>query len=543
MSGLAERILSRFPAHMEAGDPGKQLFNVVIDMAVPLEVLAVDVGEVRRAHRLGDAQVLTDALRVAAFLRLARSDFEVLAARFERARALVAELEGAGGAAERDQAAEALCDLWGLGAKRPRLPLFDPEAADLEQADPERAAKSLAAAAREQLTLGRRIDAIERRVEEAASIHAAGNGTVSSLLRATANALDLEVTGIFHSADRFWHAATAEDRLPLVRRVVTDDGERRERLTPVTEVIGIEENPRRRVETGAFARRHAELFTTLRKGFETARLQVRITGVGDRTFGPMLVNRDQGRGIGFSGRVPDGETLVVTEEGRALLGGTDVTAHCYAWEGGCFAAADAAAGHDFVLTRADGTVDSPKPATFARATPAGALAPEAGFPHAGFALPVPDVAVGETRFALFAGVAHFGAGAEPGAQRVAPRPFVGLFDRSLFAARPAGSGDPAARVELSWLENEAYAVRVLVPKRFEALVPADAAAGAGEGFRRVPEIVATALGPFKPAGVHVRVEFVDPRWVLGRGVLAGEVEESPIENVRSGIHLWAAEAG
>ncbi len=538
MSGLAERVLSRFPAHLEAGDPGKMLHHLVTDLAAPLEALAVEVGEIRRAHRLGDAQVLVDALRVAAYLRLARPDFEALAARLERAGTLTATLAGAVDAAEREAAAEALCDLWGLAAERPRLALFDPAATSPEDADLATAASTLAAAAREQLTLGRRVEALERRVAEAASIHAGGNGTVSALLRATANALDLDVVGIFHSQDRFWHAATVQDRLPLVRRVANGDGERRETLAPATEVIGLEENPRRRRETGASPRRHGELFTTLRKGFETARLQIRCTGVGDRTLGPMLVNRDQGRGIGFDGRVPDGKTLVVTEEGRALLDGADVTAHCYAWEGACFGASDGTADRDFVLAGA-GTADSDKVATFAKATPAGALAPGATFPHAGFALPVPGVAVGETRFAFFAGAAHFAAGSE---SRVAPRPFAGLFDGSVFAAGRDGRNEAAARVELSWLEHEAYAVRVLLPRRFGGFVPEVPEGGESRGFRRIPEIVAAGLQRFKPAGVHVRVELADKRWVLDRGVLAGDVEDSPIENVRSGIHLWAAEA-
>jgi hypothetical protein len=234
----------------------------------------------------------------------------------------------------------------------------------------------------------------------------------------------------------------------------------------------------------------------------------------------MVVNRDEGHGVGYSEAVPPGRMLRFTEEGRVLLDDTDVTANCYAWKGACFAGTD--------NRTADFVFDDPL-TVFAVAYPEKALDPDFVFPHAGEGLPVPGIAVGETRFAYFAHTAF-----HSGKRRVAPRPAVGFADLSVFAAG-SGEGPPAsALISFSWLEHRAFTVRVLIPPRFRTLTPDDP-----DGFdtrRRV----ARALQRFKPAGVEVTVEFVENRWELGKGVLFSGEAEGPIAELRAGTTLWSA---
>src|SRR5262249_43561903 len=151
-------------------------------------------------------------------------------------------------------------------------------------------------------------------------------------------------------------------------------------LEPARELIGIEENPLFRFETDQSGRMDGELFNLPRRGFEHAVLQVRVTGEKSLTLGPMVVNRDEGHGLGYFGVVPPGEMLKFTEEGRVLLEESDVTANAYAWKGACFAGSD---------TRpADFVFDGPS-TKFATGFPENALEPGFFFPHAGDSLPMP----------------------------------------------------------------------------------------------------------------------------------------------------------
>src|SRR5262249_15414195 len=168
-------------------------------------------------------------------------------------------------------------------------------------------------------------------------------------------------------------------------------------------------------------RHHAERFSVARKGFERAILQVRVTGLEDKTVGPMVVNRDEGHGVGFSQAVPPGSTLVFAEEGRALVDSNDLTSFAFAWKGACFAGDDRRPA-DWVFDGPD--VDPDRRAVFAQSFPQGALDPDFVFPHAGESLPMPGIAIGETRFAVFAQQAHYSSlepGSPPALELCTPR--------------------------------------------------------------------------------------------------------------------------
>src|SRR6266850_405323 len=73
-----------------------------------------------------------------------------------------------------------------------------------------------------------------------------------------------------------------------------------------------------------------------------------------------------------------------------------------------------------------------------------------------------------------------------------------------------------------------------IPRWFRGLTPDDS-----DGVQ-TRQRVAQAVKRFQPAGVEVRVEFEDDRWVMGGGTLhAGDLID-PIVQLRSGTMLWPA---
>jgi len=545
VSGRAQQVLLRFPAHLDAVRPGKQLGQVVDALVEDLDRLAADLAAVRRAHRLAHADTLTDLLLLAGLHGLTRADLDILFTGVARKRALLAALIAAvgGPANTRDAAANALLDLWGIDGTNPRLPLFAPPVQGGNPPDLAAAAKALAAAAGASLGYRATVAAARARVARICQIHAEGNGTVRALLLATANALDLEIDAaknaatraalvaaeetagfdfridadadlgagdaLFHSRDLFWHATFVRDRWPLLPTA-----------PPAVEALGLEENPRRRERYQNEECADGQLFTVIRRGFGRELLQAEVLGIANRTVGPMVVNRDEGHGVGYAAAVPAGKSLVFREDGRALLDGSDVTSFAYSWQGACFAETAAANGqpsdpHDFVF--AGPGVDPRRRAVFAVTAPAGALDREFTFPHAGQDITVPGIGIGVTRLAFFVQVAHLGAVGKP----VAPRPRIAFADGAVFA----GGAPKAADLHLSWMEHEAYAVRIVIPARF------------GLFDSGITDRVVAALARFRPAGIDLRVELADDHWKLGEGTVTEAVAVDPISLLQGGTVL------
>jgi hypothetical protein len=667
MSGRTLVVLSRFPAHLDAPRPGKQLHAVADAVAALLDELAAALATVRRAHRLGHADALVDVERLAALHRIGSDDVAAIDRRLARLRSAAADLQHAVDAnddAARDTSAEVLCDLLAIRGPAPRLALFAPVTTPPSPPDlPAAALVLLAAVAGLTRYQGRR-ESVRARVAALCDIHARGNGTVRALLEAAASALDMrldddranrfkaelrptltvtregtagstryayvvvarsasknvdrrsavaEITtgpatltatdraviswspppdardflvfrvangadptqvglltptalpatttsfrdtgqpatgggeldpeiddALFHSRDRFWHAAFVRERAPVL-----PEG------PPADEVIGMEENPVRRESAPPLPapptpRTHGELFNVFRRGFGRSLLRVQVTGVGHRSIGPMLVNRDEGRGIGFAGSVADGAVLVFDEGGRVTLNGADVTSSAFAWAGACFAGNDddPAEPHDFVFDGPGASAD--RRAVFAVATPFDALDGAFTFPGPGDPLPVPGIGVGRTRFAFFVQQAHFAAVDESVSPAtpvpLSPRPHAGVFDASVFTP-PGGVVQPAAAVALSWLEHEAYAVRILLPRRYALFDE--------PGQPTIAELVRRALERHRPAGVEgarvdaqapplpgVRVEYVEDRWILGASDVTDASSADPILSLRGGSVLW-----
>lgn len=542
MTGRSQQILSRFPTHLEAARPGKQLSVVTDALATDLDEQSAAMARIRRSHRLGEADELRDLLLVAALHGITPAELSLLFTRFDLAATLLSDLSKTSTDATRDEAAETLFELWSIALPSPLLPLFAPQPPPGNDPDLNAAKTRMVEHVHTAINRDALLDGVRKRIRTIARIHTTGNGTVRALLEGAANALDLDVIQIFHSADHFWHAASARDRLKLTRPVVepaAGDALAHEvdtEFEPRDELMGIEENPVERAGADEVGRYHGERFSVLRRGFERAPLQVRITGKGTFTVGPMVVNRDEGHGVGYAASVPAGKSLVFTEEGRVLLDDTDVTSFGYAWKGACFAGTDRRSA-DSVF----GGPDAPpeRRARFAEATPAGALDPDFNFPHSGESLPMPDIEIGETRFAFFTQQAHFSklvTNAEEHVLRVAPRHAVGFLDASVFAAAEDATPPVAAIVSLSWIEHRPFSVRVLIPRRFRAWTPDDP-----EGID-TKQRVAQALKRFRPAGVDVGVEFIDDRWALGVGTLVSGDSADLTDQLRGGTVLWSAQA-
>jgi len=307
---------------------------------------------------------------------------------------------------------------------------------------------------------------------------------------------------------------------------------------PRHEVVGLEENPLKRQRNPSIDCAHGQLFTVRRRGFGRQTLRIQIDGVDSLTVAPMFVNRDEGRGVVFNGAVPAGSQLMVTEEGRVFLDGADQTALASSWEGGCFADATNPGKRDFVF---DGLgVTSRSIARFAEFVPAGSLDREGVVPHTPLSLTMPGINVGETRYAFFVQQAHLAHRATPPEQDLLPTPrmFIGFADQSTFAGSgvpgsPSPEDPPAGRVSLSWLEHEGYVVRVLIPSRFRALD------GDEPG---VLVRVRAALERVRPAGIEIRVEYVDDRWTLGEGTVTDPttlLDDNPNDLLQGGTRLWS----
>jgi len=527
MIARSREILARFPAHLEAARPGKVLGDVVDGLARDLDTIAARLAAVRRAHRLGEADEIADLFLIAALHGITRGEMELLSMRFARAGALAAVLHDANDAG-RDAAADALVALWSLAAAEPRLPLWAPAVAAGGTPDLNAARTQLLASVTAATRYDAFADALRVRIASICRLHARGNGTVQTLLEGAANALDLDMGLIVSSGDRFWHAALVRDRL----RLRANGGD----LSVADEIIGLEENPIDHVTTHSVGRNHAERWTITRRGFDRVAMEIRITGIGQRTVAPMIVDCDEGRGFGFAGNVPHGKTLVFGEDGGAMLDGADFTSFAYAWEGACFADEGAETEADFAFGGPD-PVSKRRPARFVTTTPPDALDREAVFPHGGdVTLPAPGLPVGVTRFAFFVQEAHFNAVEGAGAVRlVTARNGAAFFDGSVFAPVPPEERQPSAAVEFLWSENRPFSARLLIPARFRDLT--DDAEGA-----EVKRRVAGAVERFRPAGIELTVDFIDHRWVLGKSVLNDGVPADIIEQLKLGMLLWAAPA-
>tara|TARA_R110001632_G_scaffold174095_1_gene293589 strand:- start:20377 stop:22149 length:1773 start_codon:yes stop_codon:yes gene_type:complete len=571
VSGRGQKVLQRFPKHMEAEARGKLLASVVNTIVRDQDVQSADMQSIRCAHRLLEAKQISDLLLLSSLHGINRADMSVLYARQKKSSELLLQLkknvEADGDDAVREELAESFIQLYALGTETP-LRLFsqahldvdssDADISDANSFDVNEAIDRLITSAVQSCQTHTLLESIRKRIVETCAIHIKGNGTIEALLRGAANVLDLNLGDIEHSEDRFWHAGAVHDRIQLS---CLDETCTTHKILPKTEYMGIEENPKVIAQRGPNPYKHADLFHYLRKGFDDAVLEIRVLGNLNRTVSPMVVNRDEGHGVGFFGLVPNGQALIFTQGGRVLLDGKDVTSRSYAWQGACFAQYDATLldtddsvstnRNDFVFADAGAPdTENDGKSRFVTVSPVGALNRDALIPHAGSSLPMPSISVGKTRFAFFVQHGHFSTKLEgttapsasafdddvfastPSAVRdhimlVTPRFGVGFADASVFATRNGNEKLQAAGfIHLRWLERQAYKVKLLIPNRFRLF---DNSNGA-----QIADLVKQGIKRFRPAGVDVVVDYVEPYWIAGDAALPGDIDGmSAIDQIRS----------
>jgi len=507
---------------MEASRAGKALTNVTDALAQNLDTLTSSVGRVRRAHRLSEADEARDLFLLAGLHGIRADEMAVLTTRFALTSKLVEQANSA------DGSLSAVGNLFGIAPPGFQLERY---AVDQPPSDVKTRARFIQAA-RESINAAALAAALRRRIATVAETHVQGNGTIHALATAAANALDCDLVSMAHSTDRYFHRAKVRDRLTLTFPAVQPGGAVVETAFPsAEEELLIEENPLERLETGADPRRHAQLFPVPRRGFERVLARAIITGTGGRTIGPMVVNRDDGQGIGFAGTVPEGSTLVINEEGRALLDGMDATSRAFGWKGACFADGSQPHRRDFLFA-GEGT-PADRAAKYVVPTPEGSLSSAFTFPHAGESIPALSLDVGENRFAFFVQEGFFSNEKADGTiERVEPRPAVAFAGGSVFAAGEGEERQTAALLSLSWLERCAYRARIWISSRFLQLTPDD------EEGRATRRQVLRAVERFRPAGVRLDVDFIDNRWVLGRGVIFTSDHQPPEQGPGIGMELW-----
>ncbi len=499
MSARSLAVLERFPLHMAASDPEKRFELVVSSLVDSLEVLTRQVADVRRAHRLSEAPTVADLRGIAALHGLGPHIWDLLALR-------LAALETAAEAEPIDP--DLLATLLGVTA---------PQLSDIGGADGDPLEAVAARPARHRPSMSLRRDVVRTAVQA----HALGNATASALLTATAAYLGLEVEGIAHTDERWWHLASCRDRIRLEPRPG-------EVIEPLPDLVALEENPFRSADIAPGPRRHGQVFQVVRGGIDDVTVTVRVLGVGARTVRPMIVECHAGHGLVFEGSVPDGSELRLEASGHATLDGSDVTGSVWSFHGAVFGSQTAKrSSHDFVF--AGGAEDADRRATFVVTAPlADALAPTSAFPHGAPIVDSLHLPRGLSSWVAFVRVAH-----TAGPEGPADRHKQAHFDSAVFAEAdgPDGTsaGEASMRLGFDWEEREPFAVRVLLPRRLQA-VDDDKGTRLREPLRRL-------LDRHRAAGVDVRVEYADPRWTLGSGVVREQADEA-IGTVLAGTELW-----
>jgi len=505
VSARGSAVLRRFPQHLAASDPGKRFGSVVDALAQELDVVTRQLQDVRTARRIEDGTTRRDLLALASLHALTSPALGLVDRRVD---ALTAA------ASEDPIDVEAVAALTGV-----------PQQA-LEELGPDLASVAVLATRHSSRTDLHR--AVILRVVHA---HRVGNATPTALLAAAAAYLGLRVDEVTHSPDSWWHLAQCADTLRLVAPAPADPPpEVAPDLSPTEDVLALEENPFRRADVEPSPKRTGQRTRILRGGLDDVSVTVRVVGAGTHTIRPAVVHLETGRGVVYEGDVPDGVELAFGSTGRVTLDGADVTGSAWSFEGALFAdAGQVLPGVDFGYADEAGQTppETTQPASFVVATPlADAFDDDPAFPHGAAAVGPLRLPRGESRWVSFARVARSGGGA---GVPTTPRTVAGRFDASAFAAGPDDPVEPCLDLGFGWEEREPFAVRVLLPRRL-ARLDDDAGSLLREPLRRL-------LDRHRAAGVTLRVEYADPRWTLGQGVVRSD-EEDALGVVVAGTELW-----
>lgn len=513
---VAEQVLSRFPRHLDLDTPGKVVGDLTRSLATGLETQIGQIGKVRRAHRVREVEQAIDLVRLGDLAGVSDSFLEPLGRRLR--------LLG-------DPAIEVQTLLEQLGLDDSEDVLLAPWPGE---ADDGPARARLGEAARVSVRHDGWLAVARDGLVDTCALLLDRNGTAAGLLGATAAALGLEVGEIGRDDTGYWHLARGRDRIGLelpappetAPATIRHEGEH---------LLALEENPAHLADNGPIPRRHGDLFGLTRLGFEEVPCTVVVVGSGDRTMHPMVVNVDAGEGVATIVDVPDGSRLRFERDGRVELDGTSVARRSFRFKGAVFGGG----GHpaDFVYADADDDDDrfGDRAGVYAVTSPVDdAFDPAPSLPHGDTLLAPLRLARTGARFAVFVGAGTFGLdrGEPDGVETAAPEPIAGVFDETVYLPEPGG--EPSFQIGFEWDERETYAVRVWLPASFAALDR--------DGEPSVRELVRLQLDRHRAAGVHVYVDFADPRWVLGTGVVRDLESDDALGIAVAGTEAWDDDA-
>ncbi len=452
LTGRPGKILSRFPTFMLAPRPDKVIADVAGALGRDLDEAERIMTRIQRAHRIQVADEAVDVLGLGALLDLQAADFFILG-----------RLHASGFFA--DQVAEAA------------------------------GGQPLAAQDREQQAFDLFVGELKDSMTRTIRVLFEGCGTLWALLEGTAILIDADRLSdqgqvdpgarIIEHLDAGLPQGGFVHRIGVRHHVVTNDQPKE-----LDGSIYLVENPIVDRQTEDADRRERERFPVKRGGFFDDPVSIQITGVGARTVKPMVINLATHEGVGFSGALSDGQKLVFTMDGTALLDGLDATAQAFFFRG---ALAD---GSPFDGTAPlDVAVVSEPAHAMDRNFPRPAVTPLA-------ALPVPMLMLGESMWRFSVEEGAFDASAFDLAVYQLPS------DPGQLAALP-----PSGKVQLSWKENEPFAASVLIPAELKSVVDSGLVDG------DLPTLVRAGLERFRTAGVRVDVQYFDKDWILAKSVL------------------------
>lgn len=435
--GRDTTILSHFPAFMRTGNSGKVMGDISTVLGGGLDERERRMTDILRSHRLLNARHELDLHRLAALLGLEAADFALIRKFY-------------------------LSEVYG-GRDKDSYKIY--------------------------------IDTLRKLIQRTVSVFTDGCGTVWSLLEGTSillaaeNMLDKSGNPVLDHPD-VGITVDGVNRGGFIHRLaIKYKTVKNESLVDTKGSIYLIENPLFDKQSEEKERRQGDRFRITKGGFFDTTPAIKVTGVQKRTVYPQVINLTTQQGLGFLGTVMQGQTLLFTADGKALLDGLDVTDRCYYFEGALFDEQSSVASdisNQFVVVEPEGALQ--------RKFPRPGLIPLSE-------ITVPKLPLGESdwRFSVREGV--FDGDAFNRCVFTLPEEAI------LLKALPA-----SGKTQLCWQEHELYALTILIPDDLQALDDSlddvDLTAWIHAGLER-----------FRSAGIRVNVDYYSDEWILDHSVL------------------------
>ena len=156
--------------------------------------------------------------------------------------------------------------------------------------------------------------------------------------------------------------------------------------------------------------------------------------------------------------------------------------------------------------------------------------PSPALPHGDGLLTPLQLARKGSRFAVFVGAGVFGRDQRRRGRSTSPRPSRSRASSTSPSSSPTRPATPSFEIGFEWDERETYAVRVWLPTAFAALDR--------DGEPSSASSIRILLDRHRAAGVHVYVEFTDPRWILGTGIVRDLDTDDALGIAVAGTEAW-----